>query len=83
MCYPGRLCEMITSVFCPWLQWTSVEDGAVLGWFRVSCVHHDDHGNAEVDPQSVDHGEAEAHQDGQVEAGRAALWMGCSNRKQY
>lgn len=57
-----------------------MDHGAVWGWYGLSCVHHGYHSNAEVDPESVDHSKAKEHQDGQVEADRAALTRDCSHR---
>lgn len=59
-----------------------MEHGAVRGWFGVSRVHHGYQSNAEVDPESVDHSEAEEHEHGQVEADRAALGRHCSSKIQ-
>lgn len=78
--YSLRLLESITSVIRVRRQWTSMEYGAVWGWCGVGCIRHGYHSDAEVDPESVDHREAEEHHDGQVEADRAALGRNCSSK---
>lgn len=41
---------------------------AVLSRCVVGVIHHSYHGNTEVDTEAVDHGEAEEHEEGQIEA---------------
>lgn len=57
----------------PGRQRTGVDDRLVLGRFGVGGVHHGDHGDAEVDAETVDDGQAEEHEEGEVEASGAAL----------
>lgn len=81
-CYPLRLSESVTRVVRPWWQRTRLVYGAVRGRLGVGVIHHGYHGNTEVDPETVDHREAEEHQDGEVEASRAALRRDCSQETQ-
>jgi len=74
--------ERVTGVVRPGWQRTGVDHGAVLGRLGVGTVHHGYHGNAEVHTETVDHGEPREHQEGQVEASRAALGGDCAQGKQ-
>ena len=59
-----------------------MDNGAILGRRGVGGVHHGDHGDAEVDTETVDHGEAEEHEDSQAEASRTTLGRNCPHTQQ-
>lgn len=63
-----------------WAGTSGAHRGAVVGTGLVGGVDHVHHGHTKVHPQGVDHKEAEAGEQRQTVARRAACWS-CTGRK--